>query len=142
MVLVYAHRADSPFHAIAAPLLRSLAENATPWLMPWHCLIEFFGVVTRRKLFAFPSTPGEAVRQIEAWLGSPSIVLGVPRPSYWPRMRELIATAEVSGPFIHDAHVAAICLDYGARELITGDSQMRRFSGLKCRDPFARSPAR
>ncbi|MGH7645133.1 MAG: type II toxin-antitoxin system VapC family toxin [Gemmatimonadales bacterium] len=37
---------------------------------------------------------------------------------------------------IHDAHIAALCLEHGVTELVTGDRDFRRFSGLTLRDPF------
>lgn len=37
-------------------LLRSLAENRTPWAVPWPCLYEFVAVVTHARIFD-PPTP-------------------------------------------------------------------------------------
>jgi hypothetical protein len=50
-ILVYAHRKDSGWHAVAAPLLAKTAEEAAAWAIPWPCLHEFVGIVTRPRVF-------------------------------------------------------------------------------------------
>ena len=37
---------------------------------------------------------------------------------------------------MHDAHIAALCLEHGVSELVTGDRDFRRFEGLKIVNPF------
>jgi predicted nucleic acid-binding protein len=37
---------------------------------------------------------------------------------------------------MHDAHIAALCIEHGVSELISGDRDPRRSSGLTVRDPF------
>ena len=74
-LLVYAHRRDSAFHAAAKKLLAELAVSKAAWAIPWPCLHEFYGVVTRPRVFAPPSTPDEAMNQIDLWLESPTLQL-------------------------------------------------------------------
>jgi len=38
---------------------------------------------------------------------------------------------------VHDAHIAALCIEHGVSELLTGDRDFCRFPGLSTRDPFA-----
>jgi predicted nucleic acid-binding protein len=51
-------------------------------------------------------------------------------------MGNLITRSGVSGNLIHDAHIAALCLEHGVAELISGDRDFARFSGLRVLDPF------
>lgn len=37
---------------------------------------------------------------------------------------------------MHDAHIAALCLEHGVREIVTGDTDFRRFPALDVVDPF------
>jgi len=135
-ILIYAHRAEMPEHARCWSIVTVLAEAREPWLIPFHCLVEFYGTVTKPNLFKTPTTRREAVEQIEIWMESPSLVVGVPRESYWRRLKQLIESAQVTGAFIHDAHVAAICLDYGVSELWSNDAQMLRFREVNVRNPL------
>jgi predicted nucleic acid-binding protein len=51
-ILVYAHRADSEWHAPAMEVLAGLANGAAPWAIPWPCVHEFLAVVTHPRIFA------------------------------------------------------------------------------------------
>jgi hypothetical protein len=51
-------------------------------------------------------------------------------------MDALIRETGVTGNLIHDAHIAALCLEHGVRELITGDRDFSRFAALKIMNPF------
>jgi hypothetical protein len=54
-------------------------------------------------------------------------------------MQEIIKTSGVTGNLIHDAHIAALCVEHGVTELFTGDRDFARFRGFKISDPFQES---
>jgi toxin-antitoxin system PIN domain toxin len=135
-LLVYAHRDDNPFHAAAAKLVSELAESKVTWAIPWPCLHEFYGVVTRPRVFSPPSTPDEAVNQINIWLESPTLHLLAEDQTHWPRLRELLTKARIQGPLVHDARIAALCLAHGVRELWSADRDSSRFPSLRVRNPL------
>ena len=58
-ILVYAHRADAHFHQAARRCMTTLAEGRAAWAIPWPCVHEFVGIVTRQRLFD-PPTPLDA----------------------------------------------------------------------------------
>src|SRR5690606_35254170 len=74
-LLVYAHRKDSPFHEAAAARVRELAESPAQWAIPWPCLHEFYSIATHPRIYSPPSTADQVIDQIEAWLGSPTLIL-------------------------------------------------------------------
>ena len=135
-LLVYAHRAESRFHARAAERLAWLAEGASAWAIAWPCLHEFYGVVTHRRIFAVPTPVDVALDQISAWLESPTLLLLSENPRHWSQLRELITQAQLQGPMVHDARIAALCLSHGVRELWTADRDFSRFAGLRTRNPL------
>ena len=135
-VLIYAHRRDSQWYDPASRCLEELAEGAAPWAIPWHCLHEFLSVATHPGIFDPPSTPDEAISQVEAWLGAPTLVLLTEGPGYWPVFRELLIRGLVRGPRVHDARIAAVCLASGVRELWTLDRDFSRFPVLATRNPL------
>jgi uncharacterized protein len=138
-LLVYAHRPDSPFHAAAASALRDLAESPAPWALPWPCLHEFLSVVTHPRIYSPPTPRERALDQVGAWLESPSAVPLSEGQTYWTVLRSLLSGARVSGPLVHDARVAALCLSHGVRELWTSDRDFSRFPQLRTSNPLLSS---
>jgi len=132
-VLVYAHRQDSPFHDRAAEVVRELADGAATWAIPWPCVHEFYAITTHPRIYAPPSSPDQALAQIDAWLASPSLVVIGEADQHWTMLRDMLQTGRVSGPVVHDARVAAICAEHGIRELITQDRDFSRFPRLRVR---------
>ena len=135
-ILVHAHRADSPWNERAYEALRSLGEGRAAWGIAWPCIHEFLPTVTHPKVFRPPSTLSEALREVEAWLESPSLVVMAESPDHWSRLTGLLRAGRVAGPRVHDARIAAICLSHGVRELWTADRDFRRFPALATRNPL------
>ena len=135
-LLVYAHREDSPWHDGAAARITELAEDRTPWAIPWPCLHEFVGVVTHPRIYVSPTPLSVAISQVEAWLEAPGLVLLAEVEGYWPELRAALEAGRILGAQVHDARIAALCRLHGVRELWTADRDFGRFSGLRVRNPL------
>lgn len=135
-LLVYAHRQDSQWHAQAARIVRDLAQGPSPWLVPWPCLHEFLAVASHPRIYRPPSTIEQAIVQVEIWLTSPTLTLGSEGVSYWDSLKPLLQSSKVSGPMVHDAHIAAICIEQGVTALLTADRDFGRFTKLKVINPL------
>jgi len=135
-VLVYAHRADSPWHTTAVRKVAALAEGRAPWAIPWPCLHEFFAIVTHPRIYRPPTPVSGAIAQIEAWLESPSPVLVGETADYWHSLKPLLQEGLIEGPRVHDARIAALCLLHGVAELWSADRDFSRFPELKVRNPL------
>ena len=115
-ILVYAHRADAPFHDAAVRVLRGLAEGNAAWAIPWPCVHEFLNIVTHPRLYRPPSTLAQALAQIDAWTESPTLVFLPEAEGYWPLLRTLLERGRIVGPRVHDARIAAICALHGVHD--------------------------
>ena len=135
-VLVYAHREDSSWHEAAVRCIRDLAEGVAPWSIPWPCVHEFYAIVTHPKIFAPPTPQKAAIAQIDAWLESPSLALLAESGTHWHSLRELLIAGRIAGPKVHDARIAAICLQHGVTELWTADRDFNRFPQQRSRNPL------
>jgi uncharacterized protein len=141
-LLVAFQRTEYPHHAATFDLLRGLAEGPAAWAIPWPCVHEFIAVVTNGRIFKVPTPLSDALGCVEALMESPSVRLLSESPTYWRHLAALAARASVSGGRVHDARVAAICLDHGVRELWTIDRDFSRFGALRVRNPLAVPPGR
>jgi uncharacterized protein len=135
-LLVYAHRADSEFHSTAERIVRELAESMAIWAIPWPCVHEFFAIATHPRIYRPPSSAERAIGQIDAWLESPSLRLLQETEEHWPVLRTFIRQGKMSGGQVHDARIAALCLQHGVRELWTVDRDFSRFPDLRVRNPL------
>ena len=135
-VLVYAHRRDSAFHAAAQQCLKGLAEGRAAWALPWPCLHEFVGIVTHPRIHKTPTPLAAALDQVDAWLESPSLSLLTESRAHWPTLKSLLLAGRVAGPTVHDARIAALCLQHGVRELWTADRDFGRFAPLRTANPL------
>lgn len=135
-LLVYAHREDSSWHESAALRIAELAEDRSPWAIPWPCLHEFVGIVTHPRIYAPPTPLAGAIDQIEAWLEAPGLVLLGEGDGYWLELRAALGAGRIVGALVHDARIAALCRLHGVRELWTADRDFGRFPGLRARNPL------
>jgi toxin-antitoxin system PIN domain toxin len=135
-LLVYAHRHDSPWHSAASDLIASLAEGKTSWAVAWPSIHEFLAVVSHPRIFTPPTPLARALDQVDAWLESPSIHLLSEHSGYWNSFKPLVTAAKIAGPQVHDARIAALCLQHGVTELWTADRDFSRFSSLRVRNPL------
>lgn len=135
-LLVYAHREESEFHQVTVEKIRPVIEGSTPWALPWPCVHEFIGVVTNARIFK-PASPMPGVLSfLDSLFGSPQLQLLAESPGYFEKLRKLILAARLSGPRVHDARIAALCLHHGVRELWTADRDFSAFPQLTAQNPL------
>jgi predicted nucleic acid-binding protein len=95
--------------------------------------------LTQPRIYDPPSSPAAATAQIDAWLESPSVVLLSEGETYWSALSPLLRDGMVSGPLVHDARIAALCLSHGIHELWSADRDFSRFPRLRVTNPLVAS---
>jgi uncharacterized protein len=135
-ILIYAHRADSPWHGLANRQIAALAEGRSPWAIPWACLHEFIAIVTHPRIYAPPSRTDAAFDQLSLWTASPSLRLIGETENHFDSLKELALGAKLVGPKLHDAKIAVLCLQHGVTELWPADRDFLMFPALKTRNPL------
>jgi toxin-antitoxin system PIN domain toxin len=141
-ILVYAHRADSPWHRQALERMLSLAKGSRRWGIPWACVHEFIAIVTHPRIYRPPTPLDMALDAIRAWTDSPMLSFLGEGEDHLLRLSSLMQTAKAEGPEVHDARVAAVCLSHGVREFWSADRDFTRFPALKTINPLLDVEAR
>jgi uncharacterized protein len=139
-LLIYSHRVEFPHHGRALEIIRGLATSPVAWGIPWPCLGEFVSIVTNSRMFERPSTVEEAVIQLDVWVHAPAVRLLGERIDTWVHFRDLLVESQVKRAGVHDARIAAICLDHGVSELWTADRDFSKFPKLCTRNPLTEQP--
>jgi uncharacterized protein len=132
-ILVHARRQESPKHRAALTALRALAEGPSPWALPVLVVGEYLRIVTHRAVLQPPDDEREAVITIDRLLEGPGARLLVPADAYWTILKRLVTERGVRGSLIHDAAIVAVCLEWGATEILTEDRGFDRFPEITAR---------
>ncbi|MBI3450197.1 MAG: PIN domain-containing protein [Acidobacteria bacterium] len=135
-ILVYARRKETPHNAEARRLLEELATGEAAWAIPWPCVYEYLRVVTHRRVFVPPTELNQALDELDALMESPALTLLGEGPTHAAHLRLAVGSGRAVGNLAHDAHIAALCVEHGVRELWTADRDFARFPGLNVRNPF------
>ena len=135
-VLIYAEIIGSVHHQQALEVLEQLARGSAPWALPWPCVYEFLRVVTHPRVYHPPVPLAVALADLRVILTSPSLVVLSETPRHSEVMAATVRASGATGNFLHDAHIAALCVEHGVSELITGDRDFARFAGFQIVNPF------
>lgn len=133
-ILVYAHRGEYPQQEAAQQTLRELVNQS--WAIPWPCVHEFLSVVTRKNYLLPPTPLDQALAQITSLLATTTLRLLHETDQHWAVFDRLVKQSQATGHLIHDAKIAAICLQHGVKELWSADRDFSRLTGLKTVNPL------
>ncbi len=134
-ILVYSEIISSAHHRTARSLLTELAEGVVPWAIPWPCIYEFVRVVTHPRVFSPPVPLTVVLHDLDQILRSTTLVLLSETERHADLMKSILDASGVAGNLLHDAHIAALCLEHGISEFITGDRDFSRFP-IRLFNPF------
>ena len=93
-------------------------------------------VVTRPRYLINPSTQAQASEQVDAWLASPTLTTIAESGRHWLTFGALVAAGNIVGNRVHDAKIAAVCLDAGVNEFWSADRDFSRYPSLRTRNPL------
>lgn len=135
-LLVYAFRRDSPRHEVAAQALAARINSGRPTGVPWPCVHEFLAVVTNARAFTEPSEVEEAITAMETLMAQPNVHGLTETGRHLLTLSGLMRAGKVRGPRVHEARIAAICLDHGVESLWTADRDFGYFPALRTHNPL------
>lgn len=138
-ILLYAYNSDSPHHDVCRKWLEGAFSGLETIGLPWQTVLAFIRIATNPRAMARPLTGEEACTIVARWLQHPNVLVVEATERYWSILSELIVEAQVSGPLVTDAALAALALEHGA-VLCSTDRDFRRFRELKLVDPITATP--
>jgi toxin-antitoxin system PIN domain toxin len=135
-LLLYAHREDSALHSRAKAAVEDLRHHRAPWAIPWPCLHEFIAIATHPGIYKPASSLQQALGFVDSLLACVPLELLSESPGYFEKLKTVARAANLRGPRIHDARIAALCLHHGVTELWSADRDFSLFPQLKVRNPL------
>src|ERR1051325_7083394 len=134
-LLLYAYNVDAVDHDTSRQWLETQLSGPNLFCFAWQSLPAFLRISSNRRAFASPLSIEEATRIVTEWLDRPQTVLLTPGEKHWAIFRKLWESGRAHGPWVMDAHLAALALEHGA-VLASSDRDFSRFPGLKLINPL------
>ncbi|MGQ0834808.1 MAG: TA system VapC family ribonuclease toxin [Gammaproteobacteria bacterium] len=135
-VLLYAYDLRSQFHARCRDWLNTAFNGREQIGLPWQTILAFVRIATNARAFRVPLDAQNACDIVTSWLARPQVLSIGPGERFWGLFQDQVREAQISGPLVTDAALAALAREHGAA-LCTTDRDFTRFSALKLIDPRA-----
>jgi toxin-antitoxin system PIN domain toxin len=134
-ILVYAYNTSSEFHERAREWLDNILTGREPVRLAWTTIMAFLRITTHPNIFPAPFETRQALETIDRWLAQPAVEILEPGKAYWSILGGLLQAAQLRGPGVMDAELAALAIEHGA-VLYSADRDFLRFEGLQVKNPF------
>ena len=135
-LLLYAYNTSSEHYDRARRWLEELlSKPQQPVGLPWATILAFLRISTNSRAFPHPYSISEAASFVSDWLATPAVTLLAPGERHWSVLSGLLPAAQIRGPLVTDAHLAALAIEHGA-VLYTTDRDFARFPGLRTVNPL------
>lgn len=134
-LLTYAYNESLPPHQKAWRWLEGVLSHPSPVRIPWATLLAFLRITTSQRAFQYPLTIDDAGALILEVLARPMVAILEPGECHWAILSDLLKAAQVRGPHVMDAHLAALAIEHGAASYAT-DRDFIWFPGLKVENPL------
>lgn len=135
-VLLYAYQPRAEHHERCRAWVEQAFSGEEPVCLAWVTVLAFLRISTNPRIFEQPLLAVEAASAVSSWLERPSVSVLEAGEQCWEILRRLLVEAQVTGPLVMDAFLAALALENGAT-LVTTDRDFARFPKLKVHNPAA-----
>ena len=133
-VLLHAYHPQSEHHEPCRLWIEQNFSAPFPIGLPWITIWAFLRISTNPRAFEKPLTMKEAATIASSWFDVPAVRAVVPGERYWEIFGKLLLEAQVSGPLVTDAALAALAIEHGA-SVCTTDRDFARFPEVQILDP-------
>jgi toxin-antitoxin system PIN domain toxin len=135
-VLLYAYQPRAEQHQRCRAWVEQAFSGEEPVCLAWVTVLAFLRISTNPRIFERPLLAAEAASAVSSWLEQPCVSVLEAGEQCWEILRRLLVEAQVTGPLVMDAFLAALALENGAT-LVTTDRDFARFPKLKVHNPAA-----
>ena len=135
-LLLYAYNPSAAQHEKAKRWLEQTIAGPEMLGLPWVTILAFLRIGTNPRAFPNPLTIAEAVSIVAEWFEQPGVRVMKFAEAPWTALSPLLIRAQIKGPLVTDAHLAALAIEHGAT-LCSSDGDFSRFPALRWSNPLA-----
>jgi toxin-antitoxin system PIN domain toxin len=133
-IVLHAYHPHSEHHKACRLWIEENFSAPSPIGLPWLTIWAFLRISTNPHAFEKPLAMKEAAAIASSWLDVAAVRVVVPGERYWEILRNLLLEAQVTGPLVTDAALAAMAIEQGA-SICTTDRDFARFAEVQIVDP-------
>lgn len=135
-ILAYAANRDCDEHAAAAGALVGWLGGSIPWALTWPIIYEFLRIATHSRVFPRPLTAKQGLEFLMPLLESELVTVLRPTDRHQQLLRQTASEfGAPTGNVFHDLHTAVLMREHGVNEIMTADTDFRKFAFLTATDP-------
>jgi uncharacterized protein len=136
-LLLYASDSSSDHHERARTFLTDWSKGPGLVYVFWPTVMSYLRISTHPRIFEDPLDPDVAQANVSSLLRLPHVRTGAEDDRFWETWRDATSGVVVRGNLVPDAHLVALMRQHGVSEIWTRDRDLRKFEGIRARDPFA-----
>jgi toxin-antitoxin system PIN domain toxin len=138
-ILAYAVNRDCEEHRAARTSLEAWLSGSVPWVVTWSIVYEFLRLVTHPRVFRRPLTAAQALEFLDPILESDLVSVLGPTARHETVLRATVRElGRPAGNLFHDLHTAVLMQEHGVSEIMTADTDFRKFPFLTVTNPVHR----
>ncbi len=136
-MLVFAVHTSNPRQDRARALIEWVAAGPGIVHLFWPALTGFLRLVTHSSIFEHPLHPDVAIAAVDRLISRPHVRVSGETDDFWASYRRIANEVPLRGKVVPDAHLVALMYEHGVTTIWSNDRDMRKFSGITVKDPFA-----
>jgi toxin-antitoxin system PIN domain toxin len=135
-ILAYAVNRDCDEHRAAAAALEGWLAGTIPWALTWNVVYEFLRIATHPRVFRRPLSADQALAFLDPILAADVVTVLGPTPRHETLLRATVRQfGKPAGNLFHDLHTAVTMREHGVSEIMTADTDFRKFPFLTVTNP-------
>jgi toxin-antitoxin system PIN domain toxin len=135
-VLLYASNKSSEHYEKARGFVESLMAGPELTYVFWPVIMAYQRISAHPSIFDNPLSFSEATENISSLLARPPIRTVGEQGEFWVTYRRATEQVRPRGNLVPDSHIVALMHQNGIKTIWTNDSDFKRFTGIKPKNPF------
>ncbi len=136
-MLEYAVNRDCQEHRAAMTALEGWLCGSVPWALTWSIVYEFLRLVTDPRVFRRPLNANQAFEFLAPILASDLVYVLSATQRHEAVLRATVhELGRPTGNLFHDLHTAVLMREHGVSEIMTADSDSRKFPFVTVTNPI------
>ncbi len=136
-IFLYAHYSDYAEHKVVSSFLQDQIKQCRSFYLGWQVVYEYLRIVTHPLLLKKPISAKQGAEDMQVYIDDPRCVMLQETRDHLRTYFEIIRTIpHAQSSFVHDIHYATLLKEHAVDEILTCDTDFKKFDFLKVINPL------